>query len=79
MSTRDQVLEILLDVVPDIEPESMSPDTNFREAFNVDSMDFVDILERVATELGVEVPERDYPQVVTLAGLASYVDARKAG
>jgi acyl carrier protein len=77
MSTQKQVLDILLDVVPDIEPESMSPDTNFREAFNVDSMDFVDILERVATEFGVEVPESDYPKVVTLAGLTSYIDARK--
>lgn len=77
MSTKDKVLDILLDVVPDIEPEKMSDDTNFREAFNVDSMDFVDILERVAAETGVEVPESDYPKVVTLAGLTSYIDARK--
>lgn len=77
MSTQDQVLEILLDVVPDIEPESMSPDANFREAFNVDSMDFVDILERVAEEFGVEVPEDDYGKVESLTGLTSYVESHR--
>jgi acyl carrier protein len=74
MSTQEHVLEILLDVVPDIEPESMAPDQNFREAFNVDSMDFVEILERVADDFGVEVPEDDYGKVESLAGLTAYID-----
>ena len=39
-------------------------------------MDFLNLMEAIAAATGVEVPERDYPQVSTLAGLTAYIDAR---
>ena len=74
MNTRDAVMEILWDIVPDIEPDEISGETNYREAFNVDSMDFMAILERVSEEFSVEVPEDDYASVQTLDGLTAYVE-----
>ena len=70
MNTRETILDILLDVVPEIEPDSMAGDVNYREAFDIDSMDFMAILERVAEELGVDVPEDYYSEVQTLDGSA---------
>lgn len=72
---REQVLEIMLDTVPDLDPENMADDANYREVFNVDSMDFLAILEQVEDTFGVTVPEDDYEQVQTLGGLTAYIEA----
>ncbi len=74
---RQTVIEAILDVAPDTDPNSISDEASFREALGIDSMDFLDILEQVADETGVEVPEKDYPQIESIALFASYL--AKAG
>lgn len=75
--TRDEALDVILnailDVAPDSDPNSITDDVDFRQALAIDSMDFLDILESVATETGIEVPEADYPKITTLGGFASYL------
>lgn len=70
---RQTVIDAILDVAPDTDPNSISDDASFRETLGIDSMDFLDILEQVADETGVEVPEKDYPQVESISGFASYL------
>lgn len=67
--------EIFLDVVPDADVRSVSADAQYRVELSIDSMDFLAILERVAAETGVEVPEVDYPKIETFGGFSSYLAA----
>ena len=42
---------------------------------DLDSMDFLNLVTALHEETGIDVPERDYPQLSTLAGFVSYVVA----
>ena len=70
---REAIVEAILDVAPDTDPSSLADEAAFREELGIDSMDFLDILEQVADETGVEVPEKDYPKVQTLADFSKYL------
>jgi acyl carrier protein len=60
-------------VAPELEGEPLEPARRFRDQFDFDSMDFL----RYAVELhrltGLDIPERDYPQLETLAGAAAWL------
>ena len=47
-----------------------------REALDIDSMDFLNFVIAVHHRLGVEIPELDYPKLVTLGGAISYLEAK---
>jgi len=76
-TTVDLILRLLVDLAPEIDPATIDVDRELRDQVDLDSMDFLNLMEAVAAETGVEVPERDYPQVGSIAGLAAYTDARR--
>ena len=77
MTTREQILECLATIVGDAGLDTLADEVDLRDELDLDSMDFLNLLIAVKDATGVEVPERDYPQVRTLAGLVAYVDANK--
>jgi acyl carrier protein len=44
---------------------------------DLDSMDFLNFVTALHEETGIEIPERDYPQVATVDGCVAYLDARR--
>jgi acyl carrier protein len=64
-------------IAPDVDVSQLAVDCDFRQAAELDSMDFLGVLALVAESTGVEVAEADYAQVATIAGLASYVAGRE--
>lgn len=72
---KQTVIAIIEDIAPDADMASISETENFREAFNMDSMDFLSIVERIAADLGVEIPEADYENVQNLSGMIAYIQA----
>lgn len=46
-----------------------------REALDIDSMDILNLVTAIHKRLGVNIPELDYPKLVTLAGAVGYVVA----
>ncbi len=63
-------------VAPECDPESLDPKENFREAFDIDSYSFLQILVGLNDKTGVEIPESDYTKLYTLAGMVAYLSAR---
>ena len=78
--TDDQLREIvfrgLRQIAPEADPATLRPGENIREELDVDSYDFLQFLIALSEETGVEIPEADYEQVFTLAGLFRYLSAR---
>jgi acyl carrier protein len=78
--TEDRLKEIvfrgLRQIAPETDPAVLLPGENIREALDVDSYDFLQFLIALSEETGVEIPEADYEQVFTLAGLLRYLSAR---
>jgi len=63
-------------IAPESEPESLRPDQNIRESLEIDSFDFLRFLVGLNEKTGVEIPEDDYGQLVTLDDMIRYLEAR---
>lgn len=80
---REEILDILSDIVPDEDLSALKDDVPFREQIELDSMDFLDIVMELRKRYRVQVPEDDYVELATMAGTVKYLepllkDARKA-
>jgi acyl carrier protein len=70
------LMELIGQIAPDVDVTSVDPEADLRRAADLDSLDFQSLVELVARDTGVEIPESDYPQVRSLRGLTDYVSAR---
>jgi acyl carrier protein len=75
--TNDELKEIicrnLLLIAPECDPTELLPKDNIRETLDIDSYGFLQLLVCLSEETGVEIPEADYAQVFTLAGMLGYL------
>ena len=72
---RAAVLSAIAQVAPDVDPDDLDEAARLREDLEPDSPGFLRLIDAIAQSTGVEVPERDYPQVVTVTGLIAYLAA----
>jgi acyl carrier protein len=72
------IFTCLRQVAPEADLESLAPDINIREALDIDSFDFLNVLIALDAELGIEIPEADYGRLVTLADMIGYLSERVA-
>ena len=70
---RAAVLTALHRVAPEADLEALSPSADIREELDIDSVGVLEFAAGIAKETGVQVPERDYPKIVTLAGCLAYL------
>jgi acyl carrier protein len=62
-------------VAPDVELAETDEESRLRQDLELDSLDFLRLIETIDTATGVDIPERDYPAVATVKGLISYLEA----
>jgi len=60
-------------VAPDVEPGDLDGGARLRQDLELDSLDFLRLVEVIAESTGVDIPEADYPAVATVDGLVTYV------
>jgi acyl carrier protein len=73
---RAVVQEELGGIAPEIDMQKVDPSADLREALDIDSMDFLNFVTAIHHRLGVDIPELDYPKLVTLNGAVSYLEAK---
>jgi acyl carrier protein len=73
---RAVVITELSNIAPEADLAAVPPHTDIREALDIDSMDFLNFVAAIHKRLGVDVPERDYPKLFTLAGAIDYLVIR---
>ena len=72
---RKVVQEELNNIAPEADLASVDPAVDLREAIDIDSMDFLTFITAVHHRLGIDIPEIDYPKLVTLDGAVKYITA----
>ena len=72
---RKVVQEELNNIAPEVDLASVDPSADLREAIDIDSMDFLTFITAIHHRLGVDIPELDYPKLVTLDGAVEYISA----
>ena len=75
--TRELVKTSLAHLVPGEQIEDLAPDADLRQAFELDSLDYVEFVERLSQASGVRIDEEDYPELRTLATLTGFLAARR--
>lgn len=73
---REAVVKALTSVAPEIDPSLLDPDVELRQEFDLDSMDFLNLVIGLHASLNVDVPETDYPRLATLNGAVDYLANR---
>jgi acyl carrier protein len=70
------VRSALISVAPEAEDQSLDLDADFRDQMDLDSMDFLNFVIALHEATGLDIPERDYPQLASLKGCIAYLGER---
>lgn len=70
---RSAILDILADIAPDEDLGKIDDNKKLRDQFNLDSMDFLDIVMELRKRYNLEVPEKDYEHLVTMSSCVGYL------
>lgn len=62
-------------VAPELEPElaDLDPDVDVWVEFELDSMDHLAVMTKLSEATGIDIPERDYPELTTLDSMREYL------
>lgn len=69
-------LAVLRGIAPEVDPDDIAPGTPLRNQVDLDSMDWLNFLIGLHQRLGVDIPEADYAQLVTLDNVLDYLQQR---
>lgn len=72
-SARDAVVRVLAQIAPEAELDLVDPGEDLRTELDLDSIDFLNLVEGVKEETGVDIPEAAYAEVRSLNGLIAYI------
>ena len=73
---RSVLQQELGNIAPEIDLGRLDARADLREALDIDSMDFLNFVIAVHRRLNVEIPELDYPKLVTLDGAVAYLHSK---
>ena len=73
---KTSVLRVLGQIAPEADLSRIKSNLRLRDQLDIDSMDLLNFVIGLHKELNIEIPEADYPKLVTLDGSVNYLLAR---
>ena len=67
--------EELHKIAPDMEVRDVDPLGDLREEFDIDSMDFLNLVSALSKRLGLPMPEEDYDEMGSYNAMLAYLKA----
>ncbi len=67
--------EELHKIAPDMEVDDVDPLGDLREEFDIDSMDFLNLVSALSKRLGLPMPEEDYDEMGSYNAMLAYLKA----
>ncbi len=78
--TKDEIRALIVQELGNVAPEtdagSVDPDADLREALDIDSLDFLNFITALHKKTEVNVPEVDYPKLLTVNKAIGYLAAK---
>jgi acyl carrier protein len=72
---RTLAAEVLAGIAPEADLAAVGDGEDLRDALDLDSMDFLNLVIGLAQKTSRAIPEADYPKLFTLNGMAAYLAA----
>ncbi len=73
---RETVVHCLCEVAPEVSPDQVKHDVNFRDQLDVDSMDLLNFVIAMHEQLHVDIPESEYGRLGTVDLLVDFISAQ---
>ena len=70
---------ILRDIAPEMDIDALRAEDDMRDTLDIDSVDFLNFVAALHAQTGVDIPERDYPMVSTIARCVDYLSRASGG
>lgn len=74
---RALALDLLGGIAPEADLDALGDEEALREVLDIDSMDFLNFVAALHKATGIDIPEADYRQLFTLAGIQRYLGQRE--
>ncbi|MDY6853296.1 MAG: acyl carrier protein [Thermodesulfobacteriota bacterium] len=71
---RSTILEVIQEILPDEDVNSLKADVRIRDQIEMDSMDFLDMIMELRKRYSIIVPEDDYMKLFTLDSAVAYLE-----
>ncbi len=68
--------EELMNIAPDASLDGVAEDADLRDALDLDSMDIMNLVIALHDRLGVDIPDKDAVQLVTIRGAIDYLSSK---
>lgn len=75
VQAREAVTAALAGVAPEADLDGLDPGARLRDELDLDSLDFLNLVQALKDLTGVEIPEADYRRVDTLGELLGYLES----
>ncbi|GAB1333889.1 hypothetical protein ACE1SV_04790 [Streptomyces sp. E-15] len=72
------IQESITRIIPDADFTLVRPDDKFRDVLELDSLDFLSLVELLSEHTGVRIDEEDYPELTTLSAASRFLVDRTA-
>lgn len=73
---RAVVEEELGNIAPEANLSTLDPNADLRDALDIDSMDILNFVTALHRRLGTNIPEVDYPKLLTVNGAVVYLQSK---
>lgn len=70
---RALVLELICEIAPEADPTAAGDRDDIRDVFDLDSMDFANLVAAIHDRTKVSIPETDYNKLFTLESGVAYL------
>ena len=70
---RKIVVDCLRGIAPEADPTSLQGTVHLRDQLDLDSVDLLNFVISLHKQFKIDIPEKDYPQMMTLDGCVSYI------
>ena len=70
------VRTVIREIAPEADLDEVGPAETIQEALDMDSIDFLNFVIGLHERTGLEIPEKDYPELATLEGCVRYLETR---
>jgi acyl carrier protein len=70
------IFEAITAIAPEIDTTDIRPDRQLRQQIDLDSFDFLNVIIRLHEILGIDIPESDYGELLTLDRALDYLMRR---
>ena len=74
---RESVLRALGQIAPEADLARIKPNLRIRDQLDIDSMDMLNFIIAIHKELKIDIPEADYPKLLTLDDCTEYLASRQ--